>query len=197
MKSVISRAIALGIIVAPVAAAIPIASEAVAQRFTGVNGRNVDSATHARGRFAQTGPNEWTEFDLSGRATFHFTESNRDDWSVYLFDRSRNVQIQIDVHRGWIRYAPSGQQWGDLYQITGATARRGGGGWGGPGGPGGPGGGWGGATYSVQAGPIWNQRDAEVKCKRIADETGGRWTGQWSTVIQNRVSVCEIRWNRR
>lgn len=196
MKSVALRAIALGIIIVPVTAAIPIASEAVAQRFTGVNGRNVDSVTHARGRFAKTGPNEWTEFDISGRATFHFTESNRDDWSVYLFDRSRNVQIQIDVHRGWIRFAPYGQQWSDLYQITGANARRvGGGGWGGR--PGGGSSGWGGSTYKVEVGPIWNQRDAEVKCRNVAEETGGRWTGQWSTVIQNRVSVCEIRWNDR
>lgn len=47
-------------------------------------------------------------------------------------------------------------------------------------------------TRSVEAGPIWNQTDAEVKCRAVAEQEGGEWTGQWRTVTLGRMSVCEI-----
>lgn len=49
----------------------------------------------------------------------------------------------------------------------------------------------------VEAGPIWNQADAEVKCPRIAAEARGRWTGQWRTTEVGRMSVCQIAEERR
>ncbi|MES2444275.1 MAG: mannan-binding lectin [Pseudomonadota bacterium] len=51
-----------------------------------------------------------------------------------------------------------------------------------------------GGTEQVEVGPIWSQSDAEGKCRNKAAETGGEWTGQWSTTIQGRMSVCEIRY---
>jgi ribosome modulation factor len=44
----------------------------------------------------------------------------------------------------------------------------------------------------VDAGPIWSQADAEKKCPVAAFAVHGRWTGQWSTTRQGRMSVCEV-----
>lgn len=192
MKLSVARLLAIAAIALPMAAIVPLNAPASAQRFNSVNGRNVVLAIHARGRFEKTGPNEWTEFDTAGRPSFHFTESNRDDGSVFLFDAGRKVQVQIDLQRGWIRYAPLGRPWSDLYAITDAQARRGPGG-----GPFGGPGGWRAPVHGVEVGPIWNQGDAEVKCRALAREVGGEWTGQWWTARTNQMSLCEIRWNRR
>ncbi|MBL8548627.1 MAG: mannan-binding lectin [Hyphomonadaceae bacterium] len=43
-----------------------------------------------------------------------------------------------------------------------------------------------------QAGPIWNQADAELKCPVVAYAVGGAWNGQWVTTIANEMSVCGV-----
>ena len=73
---------------------------------------------HDGGSFRKTGDQQWTENNAQGVATYTFAETGRDDWSVYLVDRSRNVEIQLDVHRNMISYAPVGQTRQDLYRIT-------------------------------------------------------------------------------
>lgn len=45
----------------------------------------------------------------------------------------------------------------------------------------------------VEAGPIWNQFDADRKCPDVARNGGGKWTGQWKTTQPGRMSVCEIK----
>lgn len=40
-----------------------------------------------------------------------------------------------------------------------------------------------------EAGPIWNNGDANNKCPRVCAPT--RWTGQWWTTQPGRMSVCE------
>ena len=50
-----------------------------------------------------------------------------------------------------------------------------------------------GVTREVEVGPLWNQRDAETKCRAKANELRGEWTGQWRTTVAGRMSVCEIR----
>ena len=45
----------------------------------------------------------------------------------------------------------------------------------------------------VEAGPIWNQVDAERKCSEAARSVGGTWTGQWRTTVPGRQSECDIR----
>lgn len=47
-------------------------------------------------------------------------------------------------------------------------------------------------TQSVEAGPIWNQSDANLKCPVAAIAVRGRWTGQWATTVQGQMSVCEM-----
>jgi hypothetical protein len=51
-------------------------------------------------------------------------------------------------------------------------------------------------TTELNAGPIWNQHDAERKCPAVADRARGEWTGRWRTTEIGRMSVCEVRARR-
>ena len=53
------------------------------------------------------------------------------------------------------------------------------------------------ADGDVNAGPIWNNADAKVKCpKAVASQGNGtnaplmKWTGQWHTTVWGKESVC-------
>ena len=52
-------------------------------------------------------------------------------------------------------------------------------------------------TLTIEAGPIWNQQDAERKCPDIAYSVNGKWTGQWWTTIQGKMSVCQVEVKKR
>ena len=45
-------------------------------------------------------------------------------------------------------------------------------------------------TLDVLAGPIWNNDDAQTKCPVVCASYGGTWNGQWSTVVEGKMSVC-------
>ncbi|MEH6758083.1 MAG: mannan-binding lectin [Parasphingorhabdus sp.] len=147
------------------------------------NGRNVQQVFFDRGSFKKTAHRQWAEFNAQGQAVFSFAETSRDEWSVYLNDRSRNVQLQLDLHRKWIGYSQNGGRKSDLYRITSFSQREGN------------------SppplpsqhTRDINAGPIWNQQDAEIKCPAVAASQSGKWTGQWRTTVQGKMSVCEIR----
>lgn len=83
-----------------------------------VKGHDVASAWFAGGRFARTGRGYWTEYGARGEPRFRFVETHRDEWSVYLHDRSRSMRIQIDVYRRMIRVGEGSRGWRDLYPIT-------------------------------------------------------------------------------
>ncbi len=83
----------------------------------GVNGRNVKAVSHAQGSFMALGNGNWKEANDRGETTFKFKETGRDDWSVYLLDKSRNVTIQLDLHRKMVVYTDSTQRF-DLYPIA-------------------------------------------------------------------------------
>ncbi|PSB55186.1 mannan-binding lectin [Chamaesiphon polymorphus] len=82
-----------------------------------VNGHNVKAVSHPQGSFMALGNGNWKEVNDRGNTIFRFTETGRDDWSVYLFDKSRNVTIQLDLHRKTVVYRDNTQQF-DLYTIT-------------------------------------------------------------------------------
>ncbi len=48
------------------------------------------------------------------------------------------------------------------------------------------------AAETVEAGPIWNQQDAENKCPSVC-ENHGAWTGHWWTTVQGKMSVCQCK----
>ncbi|MCC6605568.1 MAG: hypothetical protein IT327_20345, partial [Anaerolineae bacterium] len=78
------------------------------------------NGTHL-GEFRQTGEKRWVEFGKGGVPRFHFVETLRDDWSVYLHDESRNVGIQLDFWRKMVIYSDATPQQFDLYPITGGA----------------------------------------------------------------------------
>lgn len=45
----------------------------------------------------------------------------------------------------------------------------------------------------VNAGPIWNDNDAKVKCPVAAIAVNGVWTGQWKTTETGKTSVCGVK----
>jgi len=49
------------------------------------------------------------------------------------------------------------------------------------------------ATFTVKAGPIWNQADANRKCANLARQRNATWTGQWWTTVQGKMSVCQMK----
>jgi len=87
-----------------------------------VNGYNVSQVFHPGGSFSQAGGGQWEELNNQGRVTFRFREQQRDEWSVYLYDASRNVSLQLDLHRRQILYAVGNAPKSPLYAITNAIA---------------------------------------------------------------------------
>jgi hypothetical protein len=43
-------------------------------------------------------------------------------------------------------------------------------------------------AFDVNAGPIWNNADAQTKCPTVC--TSLAWNGQWTTTVPGRMSVC-------
>lgn len=118
-KSVFATMLAIGMLSIP--AIQPVAAQSAAQQVKVVNGWNVVRATHDSGFFQRTSPGQWTEFHDSG-ASFTFEERNRDEWSVYMYDASRNVWLQIDLHRNMISAGTGDEPRIDIYTITESTA---------------------------------------------------------------------------
>ncbi len=42
----------------------------------------------------------------------------------------------------------------------------------------------------VNAGPIWNNADAQGKCPTVCTNAAGTWNGQWTTTVPGSQSVC-------
>jgi hypothetical protein len=98
---------------------------AQAQHAPGTHGRNVtqiiySNGSQALGRFEQTGVNQWIEYSDHNNSQFNFIERSRDDWSVYLFDASRDVAIQLDLHRKKVIYSQGNLAAVDIYNISGS-----------------------------------------------------------------------------
>ncbi|MEP4031982.1 MliC family protein [Roseibium polysiphoniae] len=108
---------------APVRDNPPVISQPTAS--AGANGFTVGAVIHSGGSFNAVGNGQWQETDAQGRVNFHFQEKSRDEWSVYLFDASRNVAIQLDLHRGQVLYGLGAEPKRALYQITGSFAQAG------------------------------------------------------------------------
>lgn len=102
----------------------PVTSPQPSDRAT-VNGMSVGQVRHPGGSFTNTGGGQWQEADAQGRVTFNFQEESRDEWSVYLFDASRNVSLQLDLHRGEVLYGIGAEPKTVLYPITQSSAKGG------------------------------------------------------------------------
>ncbi len=72
------------------------------------------------GAYEQRNPKQWVEVNAQNKVTFTFEETHRDAWSVYLHDASRNVSLQLDLHRKIIIYSDATPNKFDLYRILSA-----------------------------------------------------------------------------
>jgi len=85
-----------------------------------INGRKVSYVSMQGRSFTQEG-NEWVERDgATGHVTFRFRETHRDMWSVYARDDSRQMKMQLDLHRRVVRLSWPGQEMFDWAQIMDA-----------------------------------------------------------------------------
>lgn len=103
---------------------VPAPAEALTLPVKGGNVQqvNFEGGGTKLGGYVQTGPKKWVEVNTQGTTTFEFDEVNRDEWSVYLKDPSRNVSIHIDLFRKMIRYSDAQTPWRDQYTVLLATS---------------------------------------------------------------------------
>ena len=47
-------------------------------------------------------------------------------------------------------------------------------------------------ALQVEAGPIWNNDDAKVKCPVVAQVYEAKWNGNWNTTEFGKMSVCDL-----
>ncbi|HEV3456671.1 MAG TPA: multicopper oxidase domain-containing protein [Thermoanaerobaculia bacterium] len=50
-------------------------------------------------------------------------------------------------------------------------------------------------SQDVDAGPIWNNNDAKLKCPGVCAKTKGVWNGNWKTTVPGQMSVCGCNYN--
>lgn len=196
-SSIRTRACALAAIACCATAFSAPASHAAVQR--GVDGTNVAEVRHTGGgRFEQIGSNRWIEYGDEGAPIHEFEEERRDRSGVVLLDTRRGTRIWINLANRTISGGTTQSRARELYRILDMEARRGG---------------WNdrrddwrddrrgdrwerGGTRDVEVGPIWNQADAERKCRDKAREVRGEWDGNWHTTVPGRMSVCSIETGR-
>lgn len=158
--------------------------------------QNVSRVDYPGGWFAETRRGVWTEYATGGAVKSVFEEVGRDREVIDLDSAARDVQIRIDIKRGNILITERRGAFRPLYRIS-RTGQAGGGG---------PGTraneGWGSfnrerfIVEEREAGPIWNQGDANAKCAALARRENAEWTGQWRTTQVGVMSVCELRSRR-
>jgi hypothetical protein len=86
-----------------------------------VTGFTVGYVAFDGGEYNQIEEGLWLETSSTNGAGFSFEELERDEWSVYLYDPTRNVSIQLDLWTREIIYDDNtGNEPFVLYVITGA-----------------------------------------------------------------------------
>jgi hypothetical protein len=110
-----------------VAAAAPVVVPPPAPVQDAVNGGNVTGLEIGQsgrkvGEYRQMGPKAWVETTPAGEVRFRFDEVQRDDGAVYLIDKARGVQLQLDLHQRKVLYSQDGAARGALYDILSANA---------------------------------------------------------------------------
>lgn len=103
--------------------------QSISPSFREVNGQNVKFVSVTTGKqwrqVAGSSPN-WQEASSQGVTANTFEETSRDCCSVYLFDASRNMKIQINLYLLRVNYAYGNNSYQLLNDITSASTRFGG-----------------------------------------------------------------------
>jgi len=90
------------------------------QSSVAINGYNTTKVKYDGGEFSQSGNNLWIETSFTYNNENYFQEIGRDEWSVYLYDESRGVSIQLDLYTREINYSDKEGSAFTLYEITDA-----------------------------------------------------------------------------
>ena len=69
------------------------------------------------GEFRLVSPGRWVEADGAGNIRFNFEEAGRDDRSIYLFDRSRGVHIELGLQSRQVMYGDPQSPRRPLYEV--------------------------------------------------------------------------------
>jgi hypothetical protein len=80
-----------------------------------VNACNAVYADYGTGVLFEASGSNWVEF--SPHSTYAFQETHRDEWSVYLEDPSRGVELQVDFHTDQIFYSDKSTPKRPQYKI--------------------------------------------------------------------------------
>ncbi len=72
-------------------------------------------------RFEEHPDGQWYEIGREGTVRFEFQETGRDEWSVYLQDKRRDVQVQLDLWRRKISVGTGGRPRRDSYDVRAAS----------------------------------------------------------------------------
>jgi Effector-associated domain 11 len=101
--------------------AAPTAGQAQMPNNAAINGTNVGFVefTNTEGKTGhyELNGSKWEE-SLEGKVKFKFRELKHDDWSVYLRDDSRGVNIQLDLYAKQVKYSDDKGGAFVLYTIT-------------------------------------------------------------------------------
>lgn len=99
-------------------------AQQLSDEFTWVTGLNVTRVYFKHGGHMDVGKDKWQEFDADRNPSFEFTEQSRDQWSVYLRDDSRGVNLQLDFYYNIVAYTDDNGQKFDIYDIHDAFIDR-------------------------------------------------------------------------
>lgn len=90
-----------------------------------------DNSLEAVGTLVKTGPAHWREYNYTdlggqtmGHARFNFVETGRSNNVIQLNDSSRQVQLEIDLDNGIVRYGEDGGAKRPLYRAWGLRSSR-------------------------------------------------------------------------
>lgn len=73
------------------------------------------------GVYRQIDAQNWVEKSYSAEnKSFNFNEVQRDDYSVYLHDPKRDIDIQLDLHTRTIKYSDKNKSHVEIYKIINA-----------------------------------------------------------------------------
>jgi len=80
----------------------PIAAEVAAEEPGAISKQDapaltVTSVYYDSGEFVQISQEEWRETNYEYGDEYYFWEEDRDEWSVYLYDESRDVYVRLDL----------------------------------------------------------------------------------------------------
>ena len=88
------------------------------------NGYDTTFVTFDTGTLEQSSSINWIEYAVDGiTPRFTWQVENRDEWSIYLTDKSRGMYMQINMYRMWVQLSWKGQPKYDFKKIISAQSK--------------------------------------------------------------------------